>query len=656
MPEYQFTDRNGEIITENYDRSSYFSADQVLDSLRNAFQLFPFRVNIAQIENMDDVFHITYPDNNGFGEIFICGKGTTPGGRQGLKNEQRIQPKAKFLNYIYDQQRAGKKSALLGVYSKNDQTIFCAWKVMKSNAASPETPISKQIKIDSIAKAIQEGFVQYNKGHGEYACAFRPEFLYFYLRNNSWLHGDLISELTEHIPAENDIVNPEEQKERFRAWMGSQVKANGQPYSANTIASYISQIQRGYSEFNPYKDYVSPFQIQNMEELTEYIGYLFHADGFDAFNENAGNKSCSCGFIKYGEFLSGQSTYSRDLCFNTSFESDLPRNRIIFGAPGTGKSYALNQERKQLLGAENESDYERVTFHPDYTYANFVGTYKPVPFFNSEGEESITYKYIPGPFMRVYVNALKNGRDENARPFLLIIEEINRAEVAAVFGDIFQLLDRDDNEVSQYSIHASEDIKRYLAGELGGKPDDYARIRIPNNMFIWATMNSADQGVFPMDTAFKRRWTFSYIGIDDNDEELWGKTVILGTKQAQKVEWNKLRKAINKFLAKQKINEDKQLGPYFISRKITVPQNGNEIDRKKFTEAFKSKVIMYLFEDAARQKRPTLFEGCFQNSSRYSEICREFDEKGLEIFHHEIILDSDAEDLSAENNVEDAAE
>ena len=207
------------------------------------------------------------------------------------------------------------------------------------------------------------------------------------------------------------------------------------------------------------------------------------------------------------------------ITFRTGYHSDFERNRILFGAPGTGKSYTINQEAKLLLGADNETDYERVTFHPDYSYANFVGTYKPVPIKDNHGNDSITYAYVPGPFMRVYVQALKNSRTDGIRPFLLIIEEINRANVAAVFGDIFQLLDRGDDEVSEYPIQASEDIKAYLAKELGGNPEDYAKIRIPDNMFIWATMNSADQGVFPMDTAFKRRWDFTYLGIDDCDEK-----------------------------------------------------------------------------------------------------------------------------------------
>ena len=331
--------------------------------------------------------------------------------------------------------------------------------------------------------------------------------------------------------------------------------------------------------------------------------------------------------------------------YHTGFISGFERNRILFGAPGTGKSYTLNKEKDVLLNLDSATNYERVTFHPDYSYANFVGTYKPVPYKDEDGRDSITYKYVPGPFMRVYVKAILNGRTENVKPYLLIIEEINRANVAAVFGDIFQLLDRDENGVSEYPIQTSEDMKKYLADELDGDPSEFEKICIPDNMFIWATMNSADQGVFPMDTAFKRRWDFTYLGIDDSENDLVGKYVVLGKENRQKVEWNKLRKAINAFLAKQKINEDKQLGPYFIARSIVVPKENDMIDSEKFGKIFKSKVIMYLFEDAARQKRASLFVGCFENSTRYSEICREFDEKGIGIFNHDIQIDCEPEDI-----------
>ena len=318
--------------------------------------------------------------------------------------------------------------------------------------------------------------------------------------------------------------------------------------------------------------------------------------------------------------------------FKTGISTCYLRNRIYFGAPGTGKSFTLNREKDDLLS--NGGEYERVTFHPDYSYANFVGTYKPVPCKDSDGKDAITYSYVPGPFMRTYVKALQNSRTDDPKPFLLVIEEINRANVAAVFGDVFQLLDRGDDEVSEYPIQASEDIKKYLAlpENLGGKPDDYAEIRIPDNMFIWATMNSADQGVFPMDTAFKRRWDFTYLGIDDSEAGIVGKKVILGQGDYRRiVEWNTRRKAINSELLTYKVNEAELMRPYFISKK-NLPA-GEMIDPAVFTRIFKNKVIMYLFDDAAKQKRITLFGGCDEKSkNQYSKICREFDTKGVYIF------------------------
>lgn len=290
-----------------------------------------------------------------------------------------------------------------------------------------------------------------------------------------------------------------------------------------------------------------------------------------------------------------------------------PYNRIIFGAPGTGKSYKLNKdiEDNKLKGL-----YKRVTFHPNYTYAQFVGSYKPVSRLNkTTNQKEVVYEFVPGPFLKVLVDSLKDEKE--GKSHLLIIEEINRANPAAVFGDVFQLLDRDKDGQSSYTVTISKEMKEFLQSEegLGDRynhilGEDSEEIYIPNNMYIWATMNSADQGVYPMDSAFKRRWSFEYIGIDDNEDSIEAKdynTIELknevGTYSTYK--WNDVRKAINKQL-KGKVNEDKLLGPFFLSETELIK---GKVGNNEFDNIFKSKVLMYLYEDILKHKKNIKFFG-----------------------------------------------
>lgn len=329
------------------------------------------------------------------------------------------------------------------------------------------------------------------------------------------------------------------------------------------------------------------------------------------------------------------------------------RNLIVFGAPGTGKSYFLNEEKdgktddnniikNGLLGATYKNNFERVTFHPDYSYANFVGSYKPTMKLkkDSDDEEEIIYGFVPGPFMRILKRALINTKE----PYLLVVEEINRANPAAVFGEVFQLLDRNKDGESEYYITPSEEIIKYLSSNeedkgLNGSlipKSKIKKLRIPSNMFIWATMNSADQGVFPMDTAFKRRWEFEYIGINDGEDidEIKDISVIFKAgNDSQLVKWNDLRKKINDNLKSGSVNEDKLLGPFFISvNKLKEAENHPET----FSKTFKSKVIMYLFEDAARQKsiREKVFAGYNAdiNTMTLSDLFTKFDNIGIKLF------------------------
>lgn len=415
----------------------------------------------------------------------------------------------------------------------------------------------------------------------------------------------------------------ERNKRLFRYWMQLQVKPEwdsdaGNSYNEKTIDSYIRYIE---TTPLPMVEEHSVFYTTDIGQINIAMNELEKES-----ENNGGQRRAVKKYIQY--LIDSEGDYMKPI-YNTDIDADYERNRIVFGAPGTGKSFGLKNDCHKLM-MDTVGTYERVTFHPDYSYSRFVGTYKPLM---DMDEKSIRYDFVPGPFMRVYVDALKSGRTEAPQPHLLLIEEINRAKVAAVFGDVFQLLDRDDDGVSEYEIQASEDVRRYLASKLGGSPDNYRKIRIPNNMFIWATMNSADQGVFPMDTAFKRRWNFEYLGINENEEKIAAIGNIKLARTDEVINWNTLRKAINAKMSSDefRINEDKLIGPFFLSKKIIMSdESGMIVNQDRFVKAFKSKVIMYLYEDAVKQKKHNFFDGC--DSSKYSSVCDAFDEKGIGIF------------------------
>ena len=371
--------------------------------------------------------------------------------------------------------------------------------------------------------------------------------------------------------------------------------------------------------------------------------------------------------------LNGKSISAEKVIFK---EKEMPYNYLVFGAPGTGKSYYINEalqnaktstDRKAF--GDKEERCERVTFFSGYSYGNFVGSYKPIMKETEDGNEIIAYEYVPGPLIRILMKAMKD-KEHN---YLLIIEEINRAEAAAAFGDMFQLLDRRNNGDSEYSIQASIELRKFLARNICEGYDDleieekneieedyFSKIIIPRNMYIWATMNSADQGVFPLDTAFKRRWVYKYIEINDGVNNIFegdkpikisNILISIGKEyEKQYVKWDDIRQAINRKLISLNINEDKLMGPYFLSFDKNCFSEGltcncgekNETlylyegkDYYNFIDSFKSKVIMYLFDDAGRMKRKELFkhDELGQNEITYYKICELIDKYGLQVLN-----------------------
>ena len=293
-------------------------------------------------------------------------------------------------------------------------------------------------------------------------------------------------------------------------------------------------------------------------------------------------------------------------------DKNIPYQKIVYGAPGTGKSYSLNEETESIFGTNRE----RVTFYDGYTYGQFIGMYKPTMI--EEGD--ISYKYVPGPFMKQLVKAYIDSENN----FCLIIEEINRAKADKVFGNIFQLLDRDEKGNSRYPISTSEEQLQYLREELNNKKEVLERIEtkglyLPNNLYIWATMNSADDGVQPLDTAFKRRWKFNYISLNANEKAFGNeKEFIIGKYKGEFVFWNKFRKALNTKL-KDRITEDRLIAPFFISPNDF--DENSELGKKVLNkDIFIEKVLMYIFDDLLRHY-PKKREQIFKNGiSTFSDI------------------------------------
>lgn len=298
-----------------------------------------------------------------------------------------------------------------------------------------------------------------------------------------------------------------------------------------------------------------------------------------------------------------------------------PRQLIIYGAPGTGKSWRIKRDT-------TGGDVIRTTFHPDSDYSTFVGAYKPsmeddgFKTVVTTGEVSpsgsiakkdglitqkrIVYKFVAQAFLKAYVAAWKKmsgaagDGQGTARPTVcLVIDEINRGNCAQIFGDLFQLLDRDDYGFSDYEIAADEDLRRYLAEAFKGVrgadatarvPPEVAKklervfkgeiLLLPPNLYIWATMNTSDQPLFPIDSAFKRRWAWKYIPISNAGKNY---SIEVGS---DKYDWWTFLEKANDLVQSFTESEDKKLGYFFCK----ADRNG-----VISLEQFVGKVVFYLW-------------------------------------------------------------
>lgn len=356
------------------------------------------------------------------------------------------------------------------------------------------------------------------------------------------------------------------------------------------------------------------YSCVHSKELQDIIDSLYNNKEFMQY-EKTGSYQYSNALKTYMRFLCAKEIFSNE-AKKVKLPSNLTLQQIYYGAPGTGKSKTI----KDLTFGESVI---RTTFHPDSDYASFVGTYKPITeevtlrdcygkkVIDEETnevvkEERIAYKFIPQAFLEAYVEAWK--KLGSSKKQYLIIEEINRGNCAQIFGDLFQLLDRNEYGFSDYPIVADKDMQKYLEKEFEGweitNKDEInqlygeanmvnlimkgERLVLPSNLYIWATMNTSDQSLFPIDSAFKRRWDWKYVpirkGRDKETNAPLNWYINTGDKQYN---WWSFISLVNKLIGSLTNSEDKKLGYFFCKAK------DGEID----ADLFVSKVIFYLWND-----------------------------------------------------------
>lgn len=435
------------------------------------------------------------------------------------------------------------------------------------------------------------------------------------------------------------MTNPDKLEKEFVEYINTCVlsrrPANKTEFIIGKTAadSYISFVKPNkLFSYNPSKwsHIKSIFEISSSEKIHEIITELFNDDDFSKVdNEGTSQYFRSNAIKQYYCFLKAREVfmaYSKTESKNQDKADNLPLQQIYYGAPGTGKSHTINEQ------TEGE-EVIRTTFHPDSDYSTFVGAYKPtmglLPICDELGQpmkigstvlhkEQIVYEFVDQAFLQAYIQAWKFYAEnaESVKKQYLIIEEINRGNCAQIFGDLFQLLDRNDYGFSVYPINADKDMKKQLAKAFKGlsinkadsinqhyKDRDVVKevlegeiLLLPDNLYIWATMNTSDQSLFPIDSAFKRRWEWQYMpigkGYDKSGEEI--KWAIEG--ETKKYSWWSFLEKINAQIWEATQSEDKKLGFFFCKG----------TDGVISAEKFVGKVIFYLWNDVFKNNG---FEG-----------------------------------------------
>lgn len=417
------------------------------------------------------------------------------------------------------------------------------------------------------------------------------------------------------------------QKE-FSVWL-----SNIDILSLKTISSYLSSLnyfsenEHGINLWKDPIDILTNYDLNVIKDMATKINNT-------SFNRNdSGGTSFSAAIRRYFDWLNEM--YNKNILHG--------QNIIYYGAPGTGKSFKVQNYIKKhgLLNYNNKTEHPnviRTTLHPESSYHDFVGQIMPVVTKDNDGKDLIKYDFKP----QVFTLALERALEKSDEPVFLILEEMSRANVAAVFGDIFQLLDRDEDGRSEYLID-NELIQKYLNEQFSKKNIglSLSKIYIPHNLFIIGTVNTSDQNVFVMDTAFKRRFEFEYLdanytALDEAGKPLNNFVFNIGK---MNFSWINFIHNLNEFIVDDLnglgLTEDKQLGQFFIKFKL----DDNELTERSIVtnienqdnysvnyDKLKGKLLQYLWNDVrgASYSEKSLFDS---NIKSFGELYKKFEEK-----------------------------
>lgn len=413
-------------------------------------------------------------------------------------------------------------------------------------------------------------------------------------------------------------------KEEFRYYLSKVARSSratdGSFYlSPNAVNSYLS-----FLEVDKLFDYApqkwtkikSIYDITDIEEIEKVAKKLLSDPDFIDLNRGKNNGWRSGSIMHYVCFINARNYFSKEkdrienlsnACLPLNQGDISPRQIIYYGAPGTGKSHTIKKEEDAGL-----TTCIRTTFHPDSDYSTFVGCYKP---HKCRETETLTYEFVPQTFLEAYTQAWQNPQKEIA----LVIEEINRGNCAQIFGDIFQLLDRDKDGWSTYPIKSDTDIAEYLdqmeiAGysetmvkKYGESKAGYGYLALPPNMSLLATMNTSDQSLFPIDSAFKRRWDWKYVKIKNGKDKLGNKLNwkivikdeadnVVKVGENEEISWWTFIEKINTIIASMTSSADKQLG-YFFCKPTEKAEETDEETSIITADTLVGKVIFYLWND-----------------------------------------------------------